>query len=83
MEDELVDPDPRSPADALNQARSKNQDVRSALQRCADLFCVLTYANLLLFLVDRSDAAGALATALSDPPYGTANAEASVRATLP
>lgn len=49
MEDELVDPDPRSPADALNQARSKNQDVRSALQRCADVFCVLVHADLLLF----------------------------------
>ncbi|KAL7005621.1 arp2/3 complex subunit [Cystobasidiomycetes sp. EMM_F5] len=31
--DELVDPDPRSPAVALDQARSKSQEARSALQR--------------------------------------------------
>merc|ERR1712093_122903 len=31
--EELVDPDPRSPTDALAQAKSKNSDVRGALQR--------------------------------------------------
>lgn len=31
--EELVDPDPRSPADALAQAKNKNSEVRGALQR--------------------------------------------------
>jgi len=43
MAEELVDPDPRSPAEAQSQAKSKSLEVRSALQR-NDIAGALTIA---------------------------------------
>lgn len=33
--EELVDPDPRSPAEAASQAKKKSGEVRSMLMKCA------------------------------------------------
>jgi len=70
LESELYDPDPRDPAQIIEEAKAKASAVRGSLSKYVHFLTI--FSNLLTskYKMCRGDIAGALMMILDNAPYG-------------